>query len=76
MRDYILDIVRRYVDDRVKKSGEGQILVRCPFHKGGQEKKPSFSVNVEEGLFHCFTCHESGTIPTLLRMLGIPSHLI
>jgi DNA primase len=76
MRDYVLGIIRRYVDERIKRSGDGQILVRCPFHKGGQERKPSFSVNVEEGLFHCFACHESGTIPMLLRQIGLPSHRI
>ena len=76
MRDHVLDIVRRHISDRFKKSGEGQIIVQCPFHKGGQERKPSFSVNVDEGLFHCFTCHESGTMPMLLRLLGLPSHRI
>lgn len=76
MRDYVLDIISRYVDDRFKKSGDGQIVLRCPFHKGGQERKPSFSVNVEEGLFHCFTCHESGNIPMLLRLLGLSPHQI
>lgn len=76
MRDYVIDIIQRHVSDRIKKSGEGQILVQCPFHKGGQERKPSFSVNVDEGLFHCFTCHESGNIPMLLRQLGLPAHSI
>lgn len=76
MRDYVIDIIRRHVSERIKKSGDGQILVRCPFHKGGQERKPSFSVNVDEGLYHCFTCHESGTMPMLLRSLGLSSDRI
>jgi len=76
VRDYILDIVRRYVDDRLRKSGDSNIQCRCPFHKGGQETKPSFSVNVEMGLFHCFTCHESGTIPTMLTLLGLPPETV
>ena len=71
MREYIIDIIQRYVDTRIRRSGEGQITCRCPFHKGGQERKASFSVNVDMGLFHCFTCHESGTIPGLLVMLGL-----
>ncbi len=29
----------------------------CPFHK---EKTPSFSVDLENGLFYCFGCHKGG----------------
>jgi DNA primase len=74
MRDYVIDLVQRYVDSRIRKSGDENITCRCPFHKGGQETKPSFSVNVERGLFHCFTCHASGGLPKLLSMLGLPPH--
>ena len=31
----------------------------CPFHA---EKTPSFSVNEEKGLFHCFGCGVSGDV--------------
>ncbi len=31
----------------------------CPFHK---EKTPSFSIDVEKGLFYCFGCHKGGDI--------------
>ena len=36
----------------------------CPFHA---EKTPSFSVNAEEGLFHCFGCQASGDVITFVR---------
>ena len=36
----------------------------CPFHT---EKSPSFSVNGEEGLYHCFGCQKSGDIITFVR---------
>ncbi len=36
----------------------------CPFHT---EKSPSFSVNAEEGLYHCFGCKESGDAITFVR---------
>ncbi len=36
----------------------------CPFH---QEKSPSFSVNAEEGFYHCFGCKASGDAITFVR---------
>jgi len=36
----------------------------CPFH---QEKTPSFSVNAEMGVFHCFGCQRSGDAITFVR---------
>jgi DNA primase len=36
----------------------------CPFHA---EKSPSFSVNAEEGLYHCFGCKKSGDVITFVR---------
>lgn len=38
----------------------------CPFH---QERSPSFSVNQELGLYHCFGCQASGDSITFLREL-------
>ncbi len=69
MRDVVIDIVQRYVDTKIRRAGQGNISVKCPFHtvKDGTP----FSVNVELGLFHCFTCHVAGSIPTMLAMLGV-----
>jgi len=36
----------------------------CPFHA---EKSPSFSVNAEEGLYHCFGCGVGGDMITFLQ---------
>ena len=38
----------------------------CPFHN---EKTGSFSVNGEEGLYHCFGCKKSGDAITFVREL-------
>jgi len=38
----------------------------CPFHS---EKSPSFSVNVEEGLYYCFGCQASGDAITFVRQI-------
>lgn len=50
------------------------IAAACPFHKGGQERKPSFWIHREEGFWGCFTCQESGpSLRDLLRKLEVGS---
>jgi hypothetical protein len=36
-----------------------QAKVRCPFH---DDERPSCSVNLAKGLFHCFSCQASGNV--------------
>ena len=52
----IADVVRRYV--QLQRHGN-RWIAPCPFH---QDTKPSFSVNEEEGFFHCFGCQASGDV--------------
>ncbi len=52
----IVEVVSRYLT--LKKSGKNYFGI-CPFHK---EKTPSFSVNVEKQIFHCFGCGEGGNV--------------
>jgi DNA primase len=67
------DIARvRAATDFVSLAGEHLALKRvgrrlvglCPFHV---EKSPSFSVNSELGLYHCFGCGASGDVITFVR---------
>jgi DNA primase len=47
------------IAESVRLARRGRTFVGlCPFHK---EKTPSFHVNPERGIFHCFGCKESGT---------------
>ena len=45
---------------------------RCPAHlarTGRQDGSPSWSVNIETGLHHCFSCGYSGDLPRLVEQL-------
>ena len=35
---------------------------RCPFHGGGQEKTPSFKVDPDLKMYHCFGCSKGGSV--------------
>jgi DNA primase len=43
-----------------KKSGRW--WGRCPFHGGGQEKTPSFKVDPDLKVYHCFGCGKGGSV--------------
>lgn len=52
------------------------IMITCPFHKQGQEEKPSCGITLEpkrrgskmtqEGTVHCFTCNTTVSFETLI----------
>lgn len=48
------DDYRKYFSNIKRKK---QVLVNCPFHN---DNTPSLSINLENGLFKCFACNESG----------------
>ena len=52
----------------VRRNGEN-LQSNCPFHKNGQERKPSFGVNGEIDKCHCFSCSWSGTIEEMISEL-------
>jgi DNA primase len=70
MRQQIRSLVERLLG-RGHFSGEENMSVRCPFHKGGEETRPSFSINVTNGVWHCFTGCGGGSLPKLLHLLGL-----
>ncbi|MHB1686525.1 MAG: DNA primase [Ignavibacteriaceae bacterium] len=52
----IVDVVSEFV--QIRKRGKNFIGL-CPFHN---EKTPSFTVNEEKQIFHCFGCHAGGNV--------------
>ena len=42
------------------------IMVACPYHKGGQERRPSAGIKKSDGTFHCFTCGETHSLQEMI----------
>ncbi len=47
----------------LKRAGANFVAL-CPFHK---EKTPSFNVNPQRQIFHCFGCHKGGNVFRFLQ---------
>ena len=44
------------------------VMVCCPFHKNGQEHKPSFGILESDGTCHCFACGWVGSIQEMISL--------
>lgn len=63
----IVEVVREYLPG-LKRAGRHHKAC-CPFH---QEKTPSFMVNPEKQIFHCFGCQAGGDVfAFVMRMEGL-----
>lgn len=53
----------------IERVVDGEVWARCPQHAartGKIDRHASFSVNVEKGIFHCFSCGYSGALVDLV----------
>ncbi len=65
-RTDIVEVVSQYVE--LKRVGR-RLVGLCPFH---QEKSPSFGVDADKQLFHCFGCSRGGNVFNfLMEMEGV-----
>ncbi len=42
------------------------IQIQCPYHGGGQERRPSAGIRKDDGIFHCFACGEVHSLPEVI----------
>ena len=49
----------------IKDVGD-DIMITCPYHSNGQERRPSAGIRKSDGLFHCFACGEVHTLPEVI----------
>lgn len=52
------------------RHGDAEYKTRCPFpelHEGGTDNSPSFTVNLDSGVYYCNTCHSKGNIHTYYK---------
>ncbi|MDN5951600.1 MAG: DNA primase [Loigolactobacillus coryniformis] len=59
----IADFIGQYV--QLKKAGKN-LFGLCPFH---EERTPSFSVNEQKQIFHCFSCGRGGNVCSFIMDL-------
>lgn len=55
----------------IKEVGDN-IMVSCPYHKSGLERKPSCGINIHTLVYHCFTCRSAGTLFDMMEDIYKP----
>ncbi|HOK35002.1 MAG TPA: CHC2 zinc finger domain-containing protein [Candidatus Paceibacterota bacterium] len=62
----ILELFQEFFPDtHIRRYGTNTVCC-CPFHP---DKKPSFYINLELGLFHCFGCNVGGDVIKLVMIV-------
>ena len=51
--------------NKIKDAG-ADIMITCPYHKDGQERRPSAGLRKSDGTFHCLACGEIHSLPEVI----------
>lgn len=71
LKDIILELKSQlelnniFLFNQIKELSE-DLMISCPFHKDGQEKKASCGIRKSDGWLHCFTCGESCSLEQMI----------
>ncbi len=52
--------------EREPRESGNNIQIQCPYHGNGQERKPSAGIRKSDGIFHCFACGETHSLPEVI----------
>lgn len=63
----LAEVAQRFLV-RAKRQGGNHIQALCPFHS---DTVPSFSFNIENGLWICYACGETGNLRQFLDRMGV-----
>lgn len=62
--------------NKIVDSGNN-IMVTCPYHNGGNERRPSAGFRKSDGLFNCLACHETHTLTEVISFcLGYTDDMV
>jgi DNA primase len=56
-----------YITGEYTISSKGELLCSCPFHS--PDEHPSFNINLNSGLFKCFSCGISGNLTQFIAYM-------
>ena len=85
--DVIIGVLRYQLEEQgitlfqsIKRTGNN-LMIHCPFHKGGQERRPSCGIKLEgddkapTGYVHCFTCGYSAPFTQMIsNVFGVKDY--
>lgn len=56
-----IDTLNRLGIKIVRSNSSGYLILRCPVHKEGNEKRPSLNLHQQSGHFRCHSCGIKGS---------------
>lgn len=73
----VLDVARTYLT-HIKRTGNDNIMARCPFHvyQGAGHNSAPLTMSLSSGLWVCFSCGAKGNMRSFLRDMGLTWDLI
>lgn len=82
-KEEVTELLSNYISFGNQEAPGDNLAAFCPFHKGGQESRPSLYIYVGEqtaskhvGMAFCHTCNQGWTLTGLLKDLKVGSKVV